>query len=243
MLSTKVERIHIPSNQNHAKEQNHYIESEWRGEQNAPASVIVNDSIVPSVKKNNEASGLNKMFRHFSTVTMGPSTKPTQLPVKPPSNNEKQQKDQMVGKIIEALEYRCPSTKDDNGSPVRGSSFEKRQTSIREAVAAAAASGNDDCGICANSICEHKLRKKPALSRKSSKQPRTSTPTGSQQPSKKKPLSQKISEKFFCGATLGDALRTVADAGHHCDEDHVGLYVLDTDSLDSSIATADVMGF
>ncbi|KAL9183253.1 hypothetical protein ACHAXT_005040 [Thalassiosira profunda] len=52
-----------------------------------------------------------------------------------------------------------------------------------------------------------------------------------------------FSERFLCGASLGgvgDALRMAAAAGHHCDEDHVGLYVVDSDEAGSSIATADV---
>ena len=55
--------------------------------------------------------------------------------------------------------------------------------------------------------------------------------------------SQTLSERFLCGATipiisLKDALKMAANAGHHCDEDHVGLYVVDSDdSLGTSIAT------
>lgn len=55
--------------------------------------------------------------------------------------------------------------------------------------------------------------------------------------------SQTISERFLCGATipiisLKDALKMAANAGHHCDEDHVGLYVVDSDdSFGTSIAT------
>ena len=56
-----------------------------------------------------------------------------------------------------------------------------------------------------------------------------------------KSLSQTISERFLCGASLGDALKMAAAAGHHCDEDHVGLYVVDSESMCSSIATADVI--
>ena len=62
-----------------------------------------------------------------------------------------------------------------------------------------------------------------------------------------KSLSE-ISERFLCGAgaslsiNFKDALKMAAAAGHHCDEDHVGLYVADSDdSMGSSIATADVM--
>jgi len=58
------------------------------------------------------------------------------------------------------------------------------------------------------------------------------------------PPSQTLSERFLCGATipisisLKDALKMAANAGHHCDEDHVGLYVVDSDdSLGTSIAT------
>ena len=55
--------------------------------------------------------------------------------------------------------------------------------------------------------------------------------------------SQTLSERFLCGATipiisLKEALKMAANAGHHCDEDHVGLYVVDSDdSLGTSIAT------
>ena len=56
-----------------------------------------------------------------------------------------------------------------------------------------------------------------------------------------KSLSQTISERFLCGASFGDALKMAAAAGHHCDEDHVGLYVVDSESMCSSIATADVI--
>ena len=59
--------------------------------------------------------------------------------------------------------------------------------------------------------------------------------------SSKKSLSQTISERFLCGASLGDALKMAAAAGHHCDEDHVRLYVVNSDSMCSSIATADVI--
>ena len=59
--------------------------------------------------------------------------------------------------------------------------------------------------------------------------------------SSKKSLSQTISERFLCGASLGDALKMAAAAGHHCDEDHVGLYVVNSESMCSSIATADVI--
>ena len=59
------------------------------------------------------------------------------------------------------------------------------------------------------------------------------------------PPSQTLSERFLCGATipitsLKEALKMAANAGHHCDEDHVGLYVVDSDdSLGTSIATRD----
>ena len=55
--------------------------------------------------------------------------------------------------------------------------------------------------------------------------------------------SQTLSERFLCGATipissLKEALKMAANAGHHCDEDHVGLHVVDSDgSLGTSIAT------
>jgi len=55
--------------------------------------------------------------------------------------------------------------------------------------------------------------------------------------------TQTLSERFLCGATipissLKEALKMAANAGHHCDEDHVGLYVVDSDdSLGTSIAT------
>jgi len=57
------------------------------------------------------------------------------------------------------------------------------------------------------------------------------------------PPTQTLSERFLCGATipissLKEALKMAANAGHHCDEDHVGLYVVDSDdSLGTSIAT------
>lgn len=59
--------------------------------------------------------------------------------------------------------------------------------------------------------------------------------------SSKKSLSQTISERFLCGASFSDALKMAAAAGHHCDEDHVGLYVVNSESMCSSIATADVI--
>ena len=47
--------------------------------------------------------------------------------------------------------------------------------------------------------------------------------------------------RFLCGASLGwdvaDAIRIIGAAGHHCDEDHVGLYVVSTDSMATSIGT------
>ena len=47
---------------------------------------------------------------------------------------------------------------------------------------------------------------------------------------------------FLCGASLGwdmaDAIQILGAAGHHCDEDHVGLYVASTeDSMGTSIGT------
>ena len=57
-----------------------------------------------------------------------------------------------------------------------------------------------------------------------------------------KSMLQKIREKLRCGSLsdLGDVVHNVARAGHHCDEDHVGMYVMDSLSLTSSIATADI---
>lgn len=48
--------------------------------------------------------------------------------------------------------------------------------------------------------------------------------------------------RFLCGASLGwnmaDAIQIIGAAGHHCDEDHVGLYVASTeDSMGTSIGT------
>jgi len=57
-----------------------------------------------------------------------------------------------------------------------------------------------------------------------------------------------LSHRFLCGAvslpnvdSIGGIFRMVAAAGHHCDEDHVGLYIVDSESMSSSIATADAM--
>ena len=60
-----------------------------------------------------------------------------------------------------------------------------------------------------------------------------------------KSLSKRIREKMICGTPLvdfGEACKTLGAAGHHCDEDYVGLYVYDSQSMSSSIATAD-LGF
>ena len=56
-------------------------------------------------------------------------------------------------------------------------------------------------------------------------------------------LVQTFANKFLCGASsIGDTLRMIANAGHHCDEDHVGLYVADSNSrAGSSITTLDAM--
>jgi hypothetical protein len=75
----------------------------------------------------------------------------------------------------------------------------------------------------------------------------TGTTARDSQPSEKTPsLLRFVGDRFLCDASLGDALRAGAAAGHHCDEDHVGLYVVDSDEDgggSSSIATADLMGF
>ncbi|KAL7472073.1 hypothetical protein ACHAXS_012402 [Conticribra weissflogii] len=56
----------------------------------------------------------------------------------------------------------------------------------------------------------------------------------------KKSLSQRIHEKVMCGTPLadfGEVLKTFAQAAQHCDEDHVDIYVQDSDSMGTSIAT------
>ena len=53
--------------------------------------------------------------------------------------------------------------------------------------------------------------------------------------------SVRIFDRFLCGSSLVEALRMAGAAGHHCDEDHVGLYVANTESEGSSIATAQGM--
>jgi len=56
----------------------------------------------------------------------------------------------------------------------------------------------------------------------------------------KRSLSQRIHDKVICGtplADIGEVLKTFAQAAQHCDEDHVDIYVQDSDSLGTSIAT------
>ena len=61
----------------------------------------------------------------------------------------------------------------------------------------------------------------------------------------KKSISQKIRDKILCGSSfnLGEALQTFAAAANHCDDDHVAIYVDDSQSIGSSISTVSDAAF
>ena len=185
-----------------------------------------------------------------STTTPQPFTKPQQQLQQLNSKPLQKRRDELVGKVVEAtiLDIRCPST-EDNGDPQHHVNNEQSQ--MREE---SPSSLIDQSNVHQKATKAINQKQHQSKQRKYTKQKTSSSNTSTkQQPLSKKEsnnisMSQKLSERFLCGASfgdLGDALKMAAAAGHHCDEDHVGLYVADTEDEEdgSSIATADVIGF
>ena len=255
MLSVQIERISKPSSTVAAtattmnkREQYHTIESrEWR----APASIDSFEGENNDIKKNQSTFG-KLVRRATSTLTMmgpgGTSAAVGNTP-RPSTSNQsarntseanycnqqphvqanndavkdaaapakkQQSKDQMVGKVIEAIiEHRCPSSSNT-------SSPEQQQ-------------GRD-----MPSFSSSVHIKKPTASSKPTKQQSQSAVAAAdasipitKAPSNNTPPQLKLHERFLCGTSFitdfGNALQILAAAGHHCDEDHVGLYVVNSD--------------
>jgi len=151
MLSIQIERVmhsssrSIPTDSRRS-EQRHYAESDWDHTGGfAPPSINFNDSHDHgAIHKQKNSAGISQLYRKAtSKLTMMTSmstavkkqTKPTtntttsNTAAAAPLPNTEVKRDEMVGRIVEALEYRCPSEK-DNTLPfnLTTSSLETRQT-------------------------------------------------------------------------------------------------------------------
>mmetsp|Transcript_28011 Transcript_28011/g.67498 ORF Transcript_28011/g.67498 Transcript_28011/m.67498 type:complete len:525 (-) Transcript_28011:523-2097(-) len=258
-LSVQVERVSLPNQHSdqEVRQQRHYIDERWRlnGPEQAGSIIYHNDSTVALEGEAQCSTGLTRLFRRAaSTLTL------TNSAANPPASAAATQtqtcgrhSDPMVGKIIQPIDFERPS------DTARQMLFSVDEKSAYDLIPNHKISRNNACernrrrGSDARDD-DDRLREGQGVASErrtrnnNSNEGRTiKSSTKQQWPSKAPPSrisSLRIGERFLCGANnFGEALKMAAAAGHHCDEDHVGLYVCDTEEEESSIATADVMEF
>ena len=193
------------------REQYHYIESEWRRD----VYCSVPDSIIHNDHSIEEDAVQNDETWYGLSQLFRRATSTLTMKkstaIAKSDMNGKQQNHTMVGKVIT---FSANEMERNANTPTRH--YESSSDDIRQP----------------KNLKNAKQKKQPSISEEIPKMS----------------LSQTISDRFLCGAvslpnvdSIGGIFRMVAAAGHHCDEDHVGLYIVDSESMSSSIATADAM--
>jgi hypothetical protein len=248
-LSLQVEKVQLPKKS--VTEQRHYVETTWSGGQEcAPLSVKCNDD--DSSNKDDDArdTSLAKHFRFDTIKSLISGRKTTDIPQNL-ANEEKQQscKDESMCKIQEVLESSFksmvdskklavamreqrayePISPDRNATPAEVSPIKQPKESFMnnscelEPANYELVEKSDEINNMKdnhNSVAPpQKLHTNGLQSQHESHQQAVQI-TGSPKKS--------IVSRLFCGASVD-----LAEVMHHCDEDHVGVYVADSMSLSS----------
>jgi hypothetical protein len=228
-LFVRVERIRVLNIQHSKKmeQQCHYIESTWEhGHSFAPASIIHHDDEndegngKESVEKENKDrdSSWFKMKRSLFASTIS-NNSPTMRKNNDVMSEHSQMREEIAPTLYQAASMRLEGREQYASHKINRIN---RRRSTGASAAALAAAATDACRLA----------------------PSTTRSTNERHNPLRKSLSlQNIREKILCGASLpsvSETLKLVIEAGQHCDEDHGGLYVVNSNSFGgSTIATAD----
>ncbi|KAL3759216.1 hypothetical protein ACHAWU_008918 [Discostella pseudostelligera] len=232
-LFVRVERIRVP-NIHHSKkmeQQCHYIESTWEnGHGFAPASIIHHDDendegkdTKESVEKENKDRGtiwftMKRSLFASTTSKESPTTRKDKDVI---LSEHSQMREEIAPTLYQAMAMTME--KREQYASHRINRINRRRSTGAASASAAAAAATD-----------------------ANRQTQSATSTNDERysyPLRKSLSLQNIREKILCGASLpsmSETLKLVIEAGQHCDEDHGGLYVVNSNSFGgSTIGTAD----
>jgi len=234
-LFVRVERIRVPNIHHFKKmeQQCHYIESTWEhGHGFAPASIIHHDDendegkdTKESVEKENKDRGtiwftMKRSLFASTTSKESPTTRKDKDVI---LSEHSQMREEIAPTLYQAMAMTMEK-REQYASHRINRINRRRSTGAASASAAAAAAAATDAN----------------------RQTQSATSTNDERysyPLRKSLSLQNIREKILCGASLpsmSETLKLVIEAGQHCDEDHGGLYVVNSNSFGgSTIGTAD----